>query len=143
MVRTRRVSVVLVFTHAESIKLYEPYLRRGGASVRRFNGVLVMSSGRSILFTLGLLLRPCTRGVGITIAPSHVRRFVAAFHPSVVLLSVGFDHSTVDNRRNFSDLGRVLDVSPRTIIVFVATCTSASGTIHTVGTKTASFVPGP
>lgn len=106
-------------------------------------GVLVVSSGRSILFTLGLLLSPCIRGVGIAARPAHVRRFVAAFRPSIVLLSVGFHQSTVDKRRKFSYLRRVLGLSPRTVILFVATCTSASGTMQTVGTKTVSFVPGP
>lgn len=63
--------------------------------------MLVVSSGRSILFTLGLLLRPCIRRVGIAARPRQVRRFVSAFIPSIVLLSVGFQQSTVDKRRKF------------------------------------------
>lgn len=61
--------------------------------------MLVISSGRSILLSLGVLLGPCIRNVEIVGAPRQVVKVVSSFVPSIVVLSVGFRQSTVDNRR--------------------------------------------
>lgn len=65
------------------------------------NGVLVTSSGRSVLFALGVLLHPVTRSVDVAASPERLLPVLSHARCSIVLLSVGFEGSTIDKQRKF------------------------------------------
>lgn len=105
--------------------------------------ILVVDDNEDILFALKLLLKPHVEFVQTTTNPFEIPDIISKVDFDVILLDMNFTKDAISGQEGFSWLGRILEINPAAIVVFITAYGDAEKAVKAIKAGATDFVLKP
>jgi len=105
--------------------------------------ILVVDDNEDILFALKLLLKPHVEFVQTTTNPFEIPDIISKVDFDVILLDMNFTKDAISGQEGFSWLGRILEINPAAVVVFITAYGDAEKAVKAIKAGATDFVLKP
>ena len=105
--------------------------------------ILVVDDNEDILFALRLLLKPHAEFVQTTTNPFEIPDIISRVDFDVILLDMNFTKDAISGQEGFSWLGRILEINPAAVVVFITAYGDAEKAVKAIKAGATDFVLKP
>jgi DNA-binding NtrC family response regulator len=105
--------------------------------------ILAVDDNEDILFALKLLLKPHVEKITTLNSPEKIPDMLAKENFDMILLDMNFNKDAISGQEGFDWLGRILEVDPQAVVVFVTAYGDAEKAVKAIKSGATDFVLKP
>ncbi len=105
--------------------------------------ILAVDDNEDILFSLKLLLKPHVEKLVTLNSPEKIPELMAREDFDMILLDMNFNKDAISGQEGFDWLGRILEIDPQAIVVFITAYGDAERAVKAIKSGATDFVLKP
>jgi DNA-binding NtrC family response regulator len=105
--------------------------------------ILAVDDNEDILFALKLLLKPHVDKLVTLNSPDKIPEVMAREEFDMILLDMNFNKDAISGQEGFDWLGRILEIDPQAIVVFITAYGDAERAVKAIKSGATDFVLKP
>jgi DNA-binding NtrC family response regulator len=109
----------------------------------KIGNILAVDDNEDILFALKLLLKPHVEKLTILNNPEKIPELLAKENFDMILLDMNFNKDAISGQEGFDWLGRILEVDPQAVVVFITAYGDAERAVKAIKSGATDFVLKP
>jgi len=105
--------------------------------------ILIIDDNEDVLFALNVLLTPYVEKVKVSAFPEKIERYMADFHPDVILLDMNFRSDAISGQEGFYWLENILKADPQAIVILMTAYADTDKAVKAIKAGAVDFVSKP
>jgi two-component system response regulator HydG len=105
--------------------------------------ILAVDDNEDILFALKLLLKPHVERITTLNSPDKIPELLSRENFDMILLDMNFNKDAISGQEGFDWLGRILQVDPQAVVVFITAYGDAEKAVKAIKSGATDFVLKP
>lgn len=111
--------------------------------MEKLGKILVVDDNEDILFSLRLILEPCSEKVKYLTSPNKIEQFMKSFQPDIILLDMNFSRDAISGQEGFDGLKQILNIDPQAIVIFMTAYADTDKAVKAIKSGATDFITKP